>query len=357
MRAKSNIESLMDRIQIRTNREVSFDRTKILHDFELDHQQDNFIIKILSVLGGLLATIAFFGFLMVSGLYDSEIGLLICGPLFIGAAIGIQRISYVLIVDTICVCSFLVGFVLLGLGMGKNNVDENMICFVFIAFSITSLFIMQNYILSFVAFIIFVGNIFALMLVNEFFHGINFLVSILAILVTFLFLNEAKIISRRVAFNSLYRPIRIGLIISFLVGLFLISKSNLFWLPIGHVWVPALVNIASTIYLLSKICQVLHVYEKKKQILIYVSAFLILIPTVFYPIISGSILIILLSFYVNYKTGLVLGIITFIYFIGQYYYDLHFTLLTKSMLLIATGILFLILYFFTHQKLKADEKI
>ena len=357
MRTKNKIEALMDMIQIRTNREISFDRTKILQDFELDHHQDNFIIKILSILGGFLSTIAFFGFLMVSGLYDSEIGLLICGPLFIVAAIVIQRISYVLIVDTICVCSFLVGFVLLGLGMDKNNVDENMICFAFIEFAIISLFLVQNYILSFVAFLILVGNIYALMFVNDFFNGINVLVSILAIFVTFLFLNEAKIVSRRAAFNSLYRPIRIGLILSFLVGLFFLSK-NYFHFPLAKSpWISSIVIIACAIYLLSKICHVLNVHDTKSQVLVYISGILILAPTVFYPIISGSILIILLSFYVNYKTGLVLGIITFIYFIGQYYYDLHFTLLTKSMLLIATGILFLILYFFTHQKLKADEKI
>ncbi|MBK7222727.1 MAG: hypothetical protein IPH94_15875 [Saprospiraceae bacterium] len=34
----------------------------------------------------------------------------------------------------------------------------------------------------------------------------------------------------------------------------------------------------------------------------------------------------LLSFRVNYKTGFAIGVISFIYALSQYYYDLHFTL-------------------------------
>ena len=46
-----------------------------------------------------------------------------------------------------------------------------------------------------------------------------------------------------------------------------------------------------------------------------------------------------------------------IYFISQYYYDLNFTLLTKSILLFSSGVLFLLLYLFTHKNLTQNEKI
>jgi len=90
---------------------------------------------------------------------------------------------------------------------------------------------------------------------------------------------------------------------------------------------------------------------------IYALSILLLLPTVLSPAISGAILIILLSFLVNYKTSLVIGIAAFIYFVSQYYYDLHFTLLTKSILLFSSGILFLGLYLLTHKKLTSNEKI
>jgi len=81
------------------------------------------------------------------------------------------------------------------------------------------------------------------------------------------------------------------------------------------------------------------------------------LPTAFSPVILGILLIILLSFLVNYKLGLSVGILTFIYFICQYYYDLNYTLLTKSILLFSSGILFLIFYIFIHKYLGSNEKI
>jgi len=82
-----------------------------------------------------------------------------------------------------------------------------------------------------------------------------------------------------------------------------------------------------------------------------------LVSTIFSPSISGAMIIVLLSFLVNYKTGLAIGIISLIYFISQYYYDLNFTLLTKSIILFSSGIVFLLFYLFTTKKLNSNEKI
>ncbi|WP_417936263.1 DUF4401 domain-containing protein [Flagellimonas ochracea] len=74
-------------------------------------------------------------------------------------------------------------------------------------------------------------------------------------------------------------------------------------------------------------------------------------PTLFAPGISGSLLIVLLCFKVNYKTGFIIGIISLIYSIGQYYYDLSFTLLTKSIILFLSGVLLLVFYMVFNKKL------
>jgi len=67
--------------------------------------------------------------------------------------------------------------------------------------------------------------------------------------------------------------------------------------------------------------------------------------TIVFPAISASMLIILLCFWVNYRSGYIIGIMALCYFICQFYYDLSFTLLVKSELLFASGILFGLVYF------------
>ena len=79
--------------------------------------------------------------------------------------------------------------------------------------------------------------------------------------------------------------------------------------------------------------------------------------TFLYFLCLGNIDFIGCETWVNYKTGLVIGIISFIYFISQYYYDLNFTLLTKSIILFSSGIVFILFYLFTNKKLNTNEKI
>ena len=174
---------------------------------------------------------------------------------------------------------------------------------------------------------------------------------------TYIFLKEAMLIKARKSLSKLYNPVRIGLIFSFLPGLVFLGKRGLFPVSPGYIWLSSIVIIAAIVFLVSKLFNILNITEPKHRIGIYIFTVLALSLTALSPAISGAILIMLLSFLVNYKTGFVLGIISFIYFISQYYYDLNFTLLTKSILLFSTGVVFVLLYLFTSKKLAADEKV
>ena len=78
--------------------------------------------------------------------------------------------------------------------------------------------------------------------------------------------------------------------------------------------------------------------------------------TAIFPAISVSFLLILLCFMVNYKTGFVIGILSLVYFIVQFYFDLSFSLLIKSEMLVASGLVFGAFYFFSNKKLATHEK-
>lgn len=357
MRNREEINELLDYFQNMEGKPLRFDEEAIVSAYQKTSDHQSLPIKILSIIGGILASLAFLGFLFIARLYDSDFGMLLFGGIFIAGSIWINKQYDKIIIDTLSVSSFIIGFILIGLGLGQLQTSENLICIVFIMIAIGSLAIVQNYILSFVSVLIINGSILTLIISNEAYNLIHMHVSTLALTTGYFILKEAKIISINNTISKLYNPIRIGLVFSLLSGLVILGKRGILPVSTDYIWISSIIIIASILYLGSRLFNILSITETRHKITIYIVTVLTLLPTALSPSISGAILIILLSFYANYKTGLVLGIISFIYFISQYYYDLHFTLLTKSILLFASGVLFIALYLFTHKRLTTNEKI
>jgi len=322
----------------------------------LNDEKSGLAIKVLSIAGGFLATLSFIGFLMVAGLDDSKLGLIFTGAIFITGAIWLNIRTERLIVDTSVISVFITGFCLLAFGISQYEVDDNLIPILFGIIAALSIRLSQKYILPFISVLIFTGSILSLIVINEAFDLIHLYIAVIIFLLTYLFLNEAKIITQTRRFSVLYNPVRTGLIFSLLAGLLFVGKKGLVHITPDFVWLSSIITIPAFIYLVSIVLDIFKIYKQKNRISIYVACLLVLIPTAFSPAISGSLLIILLCFFVNYKTGFATGIIAFIYFVGQYYYDLNFSLLTKSILLVVSGVLFLIFFLFTYKKLRINEK-
>lgn len=350
MRNKEYIQELLEYFQSTDHNRLEFDEEAIFSAYQKNNDNQSLSIKILSVFGGILASLAFLGFLFIAGLYNSDIGLLVFGGIFIAGSIWINKEYDRIIIDTVSVSSFIIGFILIGFGLGQLKVNEDIISIVFIIIAFSSLSIVQNYILSFVSVLIINGSILTLIISNNAYNLIHLHVSALALTTVFFFVREAKFITTSKTFSKLYNPIRIGLIFSLLSGLVFLGKRGILPVSTDYIWISSIIIISSIIYLISILFNLLGITESKHKISIYIFTILTLLPTALSPAISGAILVILLSFMVNYKTGLAIGVISFIYFISQYYYDLNFTLLTKSILLFSSGILFIGLHLFTHKK-------
>ena len=357
MRNKENIKEVLIYLQTTEDKVLDFDEGVIYEAYQKDNDNQSLAIKILTVFGGILASIMFLGFLYLSGLQNSEKGLLAVGAICIAGAVWVTKVYDKIIIDTVSISSFIIGFILLGIGFNLQGIKENTIFIIFIIIAICSLCIVQNYILSFISILIIHGSILKLIMSNNNHDLIYIYVSALALMVTYFFLKEAGMITGGKRLSRLYNPIRIGLILSFLSGLIFFGKKGILALSPNYTWLCSLTLIATIIYCVYILLDLLNVIKTQYKVSIYLASILLLLPTVFSPSISGAILIILLSFLVNYKTGFVFGIIAFIYFISQYYYDLEFTLLTKSILLFSSGVIFLTLYLFTHKKLTSDEKV
>ncbi|NML68231.1 DUF4401 domain-containing protein [Chryseobacterium sp. RP-3-3] len=356
MRNREEIKEMLDYFRTPENKELKFDEEAIFVAYEKRDDHQSLAVKILSVFGGILASLAFLGFLFITGLYDSTSGLLISGMLLIIGGMFINTMYNTIIFDTVSVSSHTIGLVLLALGLFKMEMTENTVSLICILIAAVSLVIVRSYIIAFISVLIISGGIITLIASNHNFDLIHLYTSLLAIMVTAVFLKEAKIISLHPAFSKLYDPVRIGLIFSFLAGLIFLG-NDFIEISGDYLWISSVVIILTIMYVLSRLFEVLNISQTTQKAGIYIVIVALLLPTILSPAISGAILIILLSFLVNYKTSLAIGIMAFIYFVSRYYYDLHFTLLTKSILLFSSGILFLGLYLLTRKKLTSNEKV
>jgi Domain of unknown function (DUF4401) len=357
MRKTDHIKEVQDYFQSRSETEIQFREEAIAAAYEKSTDQQSLAIKILSIIGGIMASQAFLGFLFLTGLYDSNEGMLVFGFLLISGAIWINKQYDRIIIDTMSVFFYIIGFVLVGFGLMGMDFDENAVIAIIMLLAFIPLGIIQNYILSFVSFVTVFGGFITLIIANDLYDLMHLYVSVLAVGLTCLYLNEANLLTRFRKYMALYHPLRIALVFSFIAGLLVLGIKD--WLPLAadFIWISSIVIIGAILYVLSVLFTLFQSSSKKYRMGIYVGCLILLAPTVISPAISGSILILLLSFLVHHKTGFVVGVIAFLFFISRYYYDLHFTLLTKSILLMVSGVLFIGLYLYTHKKLKSDEKV
>ncbi|MFY1047861.1 DUF4401 domain-containing protein [Chryseobacterium sp. GP-SGM7] len=361
MRTKEDIKQLLDSLQNSTGQDLKFNEEEIYKAYEKSDNHQSLAIKILSIFGGIMASCLFVGFLFITGIYDSELGLLILGIFLIIFGAFITKVTDNILLDTLSISAYIIGFILLGVGLVQMETDENLVSIIFILIATSALLIVRSYLISFISVLIICGGFLFLIISNKSFDLIHIYISLLAVILTFMYLKESKLITFNKSFLQLYDSVRIALIFCFLAGLYLLGKNYrvdyLAEHTFGNFWISSVVIILAILYVISHLFEMLNIKKSEQKYGIYALSVLMLLPTIFAPSISGAILIILLSFLVNYKTSLVIGVVAFVYFVSQYYYDLHYTLLTKSIVLFCSGVLFLGLYFLTHKKLSSDEKI
>ncbi len=358
MKQENEIRALIEQIRAGEDGPAEIDEAAIIAEYQHGHTEKSSLgIKVLTIFGGILATLAFLGFFVIAGLSNTGAGSVIFGILCIVGSIWLNKAYNKLIIDTFSISLYACGFLMIGIGLDDLQQNENLTPLIFMLIAFCSVMITQNYIISFISTVVFFGSIIGWISMHHFYQSIQAYVSGVAIITVFWILNEAKIISTGRKLSLLYNPVRMGLIISFLAGIFFMGVKGIFPVSISYPWITSIVIIAGTLYVIFYVCRLLEVNSTMRKVSVYAMSLLILSSTAMAPSISGSLLIILLSFLVNYKTGFVLGVIALIYFIGQYYYDLGYSLLTKSNMMMATGLLFLLIYFFTYKKLGSDEKI
>jgi uncharacterized membrane protein len=173
------------------------------------------------------------------------------------------------------------------------------------------------------------------------YHGVHLLIGGTAFLLTYIWVREPKLLAEYPALAHYIVPVGLGLATS--VGLLLVITVNKSWYRefTEYWWASTVLIAASMVYLAQ---QLLAEYEAEGLAwAVFLALALVLAPTVFAPGIAFSLLLLALGFYRGHLILSALGVIALIGFTIMFYYNLQLSLLWKSLVLVASGLLLLVL--------------
>lgn len=311
-------------------------------------------IKILSVAGGLLGSGFLMGWIFLF-LNDSAGIMLVLGFITLTAAIYIDRKVSNTVLDTACIGAYLAACAMIGSGLEKFCSSDNITAVALLCIALTVPFFTRAYMFNFLSVLLLNGCLFALININNVQELIHLQVALSSLLYAWMCLNEVKCLASGEWISRVYNPWRMGLLCVLLALLTYLAVGGLGAKPFRHEWLSSAGIIAIILFFLHHIISDLKIEELRNRILIYFIVVLLLLPACFAPAVCGALLILMLSFHTGHKPGLILSILALIYFSGQYYYDLQYTLLVKSEIMLATGTLFILAWLILKKTLKRYE--
>jgi hypothetical protein len=355
MKAETEIEKHKQRVHQILAQEVQYNDQALKKNFETNEKDLSLPIKILVILGALLSGLFFMGFLLINGLLESGGGFFTLSAFTLALAVIIEiKYPEKIAPNAFSLTFYIIGLSTLSAALFNFEYSLNATLTILILLTIAITLLSKNHITTFSAAI---GvNVFFSMLIlfNEWMEVLNLHVLLLLVLNYFIFYAENIWIKMPRHFQKMYLPLRGSALISLVGVLSIFGFSKITQLNIELFWVSSM----GLLFCIAYIFQTTSIFNasiKTNRIQTIISI-LLFAPLVLSPAVLGGVFIMLLSFRFKYNTGLVLGAICFIYFIGQFYYDLALTLFTKSLLLMLTGILFLFIYYLLFKNNFFDEK-
>lgn len=357
METNKEIKILEKKLDELSSKGVSFDRNAILEAKEVElMSHSSFAIKFVALLGGIIG-----GFTLLGAVYALELSInyvfnLVCALLFWGIAFWLHTKRKTIVYDTILICLVLMAsyfcYAVLD-DLDYISTINSSILGISIGFVCVVLF--KNELLSFLGSIGVLVSLFAVAIETNLIWGANLYLILIMISITFLFLNESVVLLKGAKIRNAYKSIRLAHILVILGVLNYTSPSNYFGVSF-HLDELVVVNL----YICLVWCVFRIVKEQKNLsildiIIIVALGLLLILPTYMSLGFGFSVLLLLLCFRSQYKTGLILAILSFCYFLFMFYYDLQFTLMIKSLLLMGTGIILIGFYTLLNRKTKTNE--
>ena len=351
--SEQQLNNELELLKSGTNRPLQVDEPALLAAFQHDQEHEGSLgMKVLSILGAFLATIFFLGFIFMADIYDSSAGLVIIGLILLGASFVLSRPKFAGMISGAFSVSFATcGYIMLLIGLAEPLYSEQGIGMAGAVIAGIILVAYENRIITFLATVTAAGCLLFLATDDWGATGAHGYVGITALLLTIWFLFEGTLLKVAPLLNRRYNGIKTGLIFALLMGAYYLSDFR-WWMELEREpnWYVSLFLIPLTGLVAWQVLQQ-FVVEPKHKLAYLAGVLTLLLPTVFAPAICAALLVLILSWRSGYRTGAAIAVIALIYFVSRYYYDLNLTLLTKSIILSVSGVLFLMAYRVLHHKI------
>lgn len=317
--------------------------------FQEDYQtivdkKTSVFIQIFMFLAASFAAGFFLSFLGIAGYLESESILIILGLAFmIGGVLAPYLSKQEKSIESIAMALLMVGATLFTAGLLYNNGrNEHSAIYIWLFLSIIIMIIAASHLQKFMAIIC--ANLCVLYLLWDFSIpiGFNFLVGINALILTAFWLKETVILEefKRLAVWS--ESIVNGCSVSMLIILCFSytdviysyrATYSIYW------WISSIFLIALVLWVLNDTLDLIQ--EKKNKVLVLATVGLALLLLVAAPGIIAGVLLLLLGIYTSYSMFAGKGILAIFIFTTIFYYNMNTTLLLKSLLMVASGLVFL----------------
>ncbi|PVY44080.1 DUF4401 domain-containing protein [Pontibacter virosus] len=312
-------------------------------------------VKVLTILGGLLAMVTLLAGIASFGLLDSGIVTLMLGVIFLIVAEIVIRMQKDTTTDALGVAMNVSGYVLLVFGLGRITDSASVAALTLGIASALVLIFSKSAVCVFISMMVLNGSLLSLIFIHKVYNLSHALIVVLAGMLTLISLYEAKLLALSRRFALVFGPVRMGLIFSLINTLGLFVHQKLLSTNITHFWLSGLFLIGCLLLLLHRVLRESEVKDQKTLAVFYTCCAVVLLPTVLAPSVPGTLLVVLSSFYIGHRTGFWVGLLALAYFLVLYYYDLNMTLLAKSGVLVLTGSLFLAGLYLLNRYLRSHE--
>ena len=290
-------------------------------------------------LGGWFAALFFIGFLAVAEIITEEVGAIIVGAIFCAVAVGLKwKLRASIFTGQLALAISLAGQILFigGLGIKIDNLLLTLL--VVILFESLLIALYPDKLHRFLSTLIICGAAFWLVIDLEIEEASHLLVILLAGGTVFLWMYQSRWATHPLL-APLYRPVGYALPIA-LFGFLIFSFTD--ELEIEWWWLSA-AGLLAVLLTLEYLILSQPDFKQHANIMPWVLAgtTLLIIPALETPGILAALIVLLLGYHRGNRLLLGLAVAFLAGFLSGYYYTLNLTLLTKSFVLLGTGLILL----------------
>lgn len=364
---QQQIHQLANRLKQRNGEDLVVDEPAMLTELQHEkNQYNNLVIKIITAIGSVLTCLFFLAFLFAAGLWKNESAVMVFGCFLVitGIVMAIRNVPFFL--TSLAVTLIIAGHILIAIGYMSEFRQPSGLYLLFILIAVALTLFTNRGILHFLSMSLTINSIFLLIREVSPLYA-NWSVLLLLCSLLFFTMKEVSLINTYSWLRERYRPFQAALFASYLLAHFipeLLIRTHSYSL-MGHADMELVTNSsywqqmllqpypwANSIGILIVANYILRKLKAEQNIhlLINVALIAILILCWKASLLTGMLFLLLLSIHFGYTVSAWVSLVAFAYSIIVFYYDLNINLLSKSIILMSSGALMMLCWYFFSKK-------